>query len=91
MDPNAVLAKFLDNVCSDDGDWRDAREAAADLCDWLRRGGFRPTDPRQMGAISRDFEKAVSERIDARLDAAIADCGRAIAKCARWCGCCDDA
>ena len=40
MDPNACLRRLLD--AQDEGDYEEAGEAAADLEEWLLRGGFVP-------------------------------------------------
>lgn len=45
MDPNACLAALIDAAC--EGDASEMYERALDLRDWLRRDGFKPTDPRK--------------------------------------------
>ncbi len=40
MDPNKVLAKLIEAAYAGDG--YGVRDAAADLADWLQRGGFPP-------------------------------------------------
>jgi hypothetical protein len=44
MDPNAALKKLLDALPTNDR--VTALEAAIDLKNWIRSGGFLPTDPR---------------------------------------------
>ena len=44
MDPNACLARLIDAALEGDAD--DLEAAAADLAEWIRKGGFLPTNPR---------------------------------------------
>jgi len=45
MDPNACWKRMTDAF--DDGDVETAAEAAQDLQQWLRNGGFKPTNFRE--------------------------------------------
>jgi len=40
VDPAALLTRLVDEIAA--GDLTAARESAADLVEWLGRGGFRP-------------------------------------------------
>jgi hypothetical protein len=46
MDPNQALADIIDAATSEDRDPEELIIAAEELVRWIRRGGFRPTDPR---------------------------------------------
>jgi hypothetical protein len=56
MDPNATLELIAQALR--DGDREAAREAAENLSEWIRRGGFPPADPAWTDAVSEALSES---------------------------------
>lgn len=75
MDPDACLARLIEAAA--DGDADELLYAAEDLAEWLRKGGFAPSNPvKGLIAVTEDLAAQLSAaQSDYNADDYCAECG----------------